>query len=73
TGDARDASEGLVHIPLSPTSAGGVSGRRAYEERHGSTQNITIERLELPGVTNPEEFVEILNRWAAENGVASGR
>ncbi|MGE0541207.1 MAG: phage tail tape measure protein, partial [Dehalococcoidia bacterium] len=72
TGDARDASEGLVHIPLSPTSAGGVSGRRAYEERHGTTQNITIERLELPGVTNPEEFVEILNRWAAENGVASG-
>lgn len=74
TGDAEDASATLIHIPLSPTSAGGVTGRRAMQERRGATtQHITIEHLELPGVTNPQEFVEILDRWAAANGVASGR
>jgi len=74
TGDAEEASARLVHIPLSPTSAGGVTGRRAMQERRGATtQHITIEHLELPGVTNPREFIEVLDRWAAANGVASGR
>lgn len=73
-GDAEEASARLVHIPLSPTSAGGVTGRRAMQER-ASTKHYTfaIERLELPSVTTPQEFVEELDRWAAANAVASGR
>lgn len=71
-GDAEDASARLVHIPMSPTSSGGVAGRRAYEERGGGT-TVHIEHLELPSVTNPQEFVAIMERLAAMNGVASGR
>jgi hypothetical protein len=72
-GDAEDASSRLVHIPMSPTSSGGVSGRRAMRERHGGGKSIHIEHLELPGVSDPYQFIEAMERLASSNGVASGR
>lgn len=69
--EAEDASSRLVHIPLSPTSSGGVTRRRAASER-GNTI-VHIEHLELPSVTNPYEFLEALEHIAASDGVSSGR
>jgi hypothetical protein len=72
-GDAEQASARLVHIPsLNPTSAGGVTGRRAFDERAGPT-TVVIEHLELPSVTDPQSFISAMERMTASNGVASGR
>ena len=70
--DAEDASRRLVHIPMSPTSSGGVSGRRAMRERKGGGDTY-IENLNLPGVSDPYQFIEIIQQIASSDGVASGR
>jgi len=73
-GDAKDAAENLVHIPrLSPTNDGGVTGGRARNSGNNGGNVIHIGSINLPGVTNPQEFLDAISSMERRNGVSSGR